>query len=73
MERVELKEFKHKGMKSTEDQSTTYVLTQSFIKQLTPAVKQCFFHACNKSYYLQWLSDADIILQFLRCLSNVTE
>ena len=48
-----LEEFNLKGMKSTEDLSTTYVLTQSFIKQLTIVVKQFFFQACNKSDYLQ--------------------
>ena len=50
----------------------TYVLIQSFIKQLTLAVKQCFLHACNKSDYLQLRPEAAIILQFLRCLGNVT-
>ena len=49
LEQVKLEEFNLKGMKSTEDQSTTYVLIQSFMKQLTLIVKQCFFHACNKS------------------------
>ena len=48
MEQVKLEEFNLKGMKSTEDQSTTYILIQSFIKQLTLVVKECFFHACNK-------------------------
>ena len=38
MKQVKLKEFNLKGMKSTEDQSTTYVLIQSFIKQLTNIV-----------------------------------
>ena len=49
LEQVKLEEFNLKGMKSTEDQSTTYVLIQSFMKQLILIVKQCFFHACNKS------------------------
>ena len=53
MEQVTLEEFILKDMKSTADQSTTYVLIQSFIKQLTLVVKQCFFHACNKSDHLQ--------------------
>ena len=53
LEQVNLEEFNLKGMKSTEDQSTTYVLIQSFTKQLTLIVKQCFFHACNKSDHLQ--------------------
>ena len=53
MEQVQLEEFNLKGMKSTEYQSTAYVLIQSFIKQLTLVVKQCFFHACNKSNHLQ--------------------
>ena len=39
MEQVKLEEFNLKGMKSTEDQSTTYVLIQSLIKQLTLVVK----------------------------------
>ena len=42
VEQVKLDKFNLKGMKSTEDQSTTYVLIQSFIKQLTLVVKQCF-------------------------------
>ena len=53
LDQVKLEEFNLKGMKSTEDQSTTYVLIQSFTKQLTLIVKQCFFHACNKSDHLQ--------------------
>ena len=53
MEQVKLEEFHLKGMKSTEDWPKTYVLIQSFIKQLTLLVKQCFFHACNKSDHLQ--------------------
>ena len=53
MELVQQEEFNLKGMKSTEDQSTTYVLIQSFMKQLTLAVKQCFFHACNKNDHLK--------------------
>ena len=73
MEQVKLEEFNLKGIKSTEDQSTTYVPIQSFIKQLTPVVKQCFFHACNESNHLQFHPEAAaIILQFLRCLGNVT-
>ena len=43
MEQVKLEEFNLKGMKSLEDYSTTYVLIQPFIQQLTLAVKQCFF------------------------------
>ena len=72
MEQVKLEEFNHKGTKSTEDQSTTYVMIQSFIKQLTLVVKQCFFHACNKSDHMQLRLEAAIMLQFLRCLGNVT-
>ena len=68
MEQVKLEEFNLKGMKSTEDLSTTYILIQSFIKQLTLVVQQCFFHACNKSDHLQLPPEAAIILQFLRCL-----
>ena len=64
MEQIKLEEFNLKEMTSTEDQSTTYVLLQSFIKQLTLVVKQCFFHACNKSDHLQLRPEATIILQF---------
>ena len=71
-EQVQLKEFNLKGIKSTEDQSITYVLIQSFIKQLTLVVKQCFFHACNNSDHLQLRPEVAIILQFLRCLGSVT-
>ena len=74
MEQVKLGEFNLKGMKSAEDLSTTstYVLIQSFIKQLTLPVKQCFFHACNKSDHLQLRPEAAIILQFFRCRGSVT-
>ena len=72
MEQVKLEECNLKGMKPTKDQSTTYVLIQSFIKQLTLVVKQCFFDACNKSDHLQLRPEAAIIVQFLRCLGNVT-
>ena len=72
MEQVKLDKFNFKGMKSTESQSTTYVLIQSFIKQLTLVVKQCFFYACNKSNHLQLRPEAAIMLEFLRCLGNVT-
>ena len=72
MEQVKLEEFKVKGMKSTEDYSTSYVLIQSFIKQLAPVVKQCFFHSCNKSDHLQLRPEVAIILQFLRYHGNVT-
>ena len=71
-EQVQLEEFNLKGMKFTEDQSTTYVLIQSFIKQLTLVVKQCFFHACNKNDHLKLRPEAAIILQLLRCVGNVT-
>ena len=49
MEQVKQEDFNLKGMKSTEDLSTIFVLIKSFIKQLTPVVQQCSFHACNKS------------------------
>ena len=62
MEQVKLEKFNLKGMKSTKDWSTTYALIQSFIKQLTLVVKQCFFHACNKSDYLQLRPESAIIL-----------
>ena len=62
MQQVQLEEFNLKGMKSREDQSTTYVLMQSFIKQLTLIVKQCFFHACNESDHLQLRPEAAIVL-----------
>ena len=64
MEQVKLEEFNLKGMKSTEDQFTTYVLIQSFIKQLTPVVKKCFFHACNKSGHLQLRSEPPLYSKF---------
>ena len=72
MEQIQLEEFNLKGMKSTEVQSTTYVLIQSFVKQLILVVRQYFFHACNKSDHLQLRPEAAIILQFLRYLGNVT-
>ena len=72
IEQVKLEEFNLKGMKSTADQSITYVLIQSFIKQLTLVLKQCFFHACNESDHRQLRPEAAIILQFLRCLGNMT-
>ena len=53
MEQVHQEEFNLKGIKFTDDQSTTYVLIQSFIRQLTLVVKKCFSHACNKSDHLQ--------------------
>ena len=64
MEQVQLEDFSLKGIKSTEDQFTTYVVIQSFIKKLTLVVKQCFFHAYNKSDHLQLHPDAAIILRF---------
>ena len=67
MEQVKLEEFNLKGMKFMED-----LLIQSFIKQLTLVVKQCFFHACSKSDHLQLRPEAAIILTFLCCLRNVT-
>ena len=72
MEQVKLEEFNLKGMKSAEDWSTNYVLIQSFIKQLTLVVNQCCFHACNKRVHLELRPEAAIMLQFLRCLGNVT-
>ena len=69
MEQVKLEEFNFKGMKSTEDESTTYVLIQSFIKKLTQVVKQCFFYACNKSDHLQLRPETAIILQFCVALA----
>ena len=61
MEQFKLEEFNLNGMKSTEDWSTAYVLIQSFIKHLTLVVKQCFFHACNKSDHLQLRPEAAIM------------
>ena len=72
MKQVKMELFNLKGMKSMQDWSTTYVLIQPFIEQLTLVVKQCFFHACNKSEHLQLRPEATIILQFLRCLDSVT-
>ena len=71
MEQVKLGEFNLKGMKPTEDESTTYVLIQSLIKQLTLVVKQYFIYACNKSDHLQLRPEAAIVLHFLSCLGNV--
>ena len=53
MEQVKLQEFSLKDMKSMEDQSTAYVLIQSFMEQLPLVVKQCLFQASNKSDHLQ--------------------
>ena len=50
----------------------TDTIIQSFTKQLTLVVKQCFFHACNESDDLQLRPEDAIILQFLLCLGNVT-
>ena len=69
MEQIKLEKLNLKVMKSTEDQSNTYVLIQSFIKQLTLLVKQCFFQACNKSDHLQLRPEATIILQILLALA----
>ena len=69
MEQVQLEEFNFKDMKSTNDQSTTYVLIQSFIKQLTLIAKQCFFHACNKSDYLQLRPEAQLYSNFCVALA----
>ena len=60
------------GHEIPKDQSTTYVLIQPFIQQLTLVVKQCFFHSSNKSDHNAIVPEAAIILQFLRCLGNVT-
>ena len=69
MKQVKLQEFNLKGMKSTEDQSTTYVLIQSFIKQLTPVVKQCSFHICNKSEHLQLRPEPPLYSNFCVALA----
>ena len=69
MEQVKLDKFNLKGMKSTEDQSTTYVLIQSFIKQLTLVVKQCFFYACNKSNCLQLRPELPLYSKFCIALA----
>ena len=53
-------------MRSTEDYPTTYVLIQSFIKQLTLVVKQ--FHACNKSDHLQLRPEPPLQSNF--CFDN---
>ena len=71
MEQVKLEEVKRHEIHGSLAHNL-YVLIQSFIKQLTPVVKQCFFHACNKSDHLQLRPEAAIILQYLRCLGNVT-
>ena len=72
IEQVKLEELSFKGMKSTEDQSTTYALIQSFRKHPTLVVKHCFFHACNKSDHPQLRPEAAITLQFLGRLGNAT-
>ena len=69
LEQVKLEEFNLKSMKSTEDQSTTYVLIQSFIKQLTLIVKQCFFHACDKSDQLQLRPEPPLYSNFCVALA----
>ena len=69
MEQVQLEEFNLKSMKSTENQSTTYALIQSFIKQLTLVVKQCFFHSCNKSDYLQLRPEVPLYSNFCVALA----
>ena len=72
MEQVKLQELSLKNMKSTEDYSITYGLIQSLREQLPLAVKQCLFHASNKSDHLQLRPEAAIILQVLSCLGDVT-
>ena len=69
MEQVQLEEFNLEGMKSTEDQSTTYALKRSFIKQLTLVVKQCFFHAYNKSDHLQLRPEPPLYSNFCLALA----
>ena len=72
MEQVKEQEFSLKNMKSTEDWSISYVLIQLFIEQFPLVVKQCLFHASNKSDHLQLRPEAAIILQFLSCPGDVT-
>ena len=43
MEQVKLQELSLKNMKSTEDESRTYVLIQSFIEQLPLVVNNVYF------------------------------
>ena len=63
MEQVKLQELSLKNMKSKEvHKSITYVLIQSFMEQLPLVVKQCLFHASNKSDHLQLRPEAAIIL-----------
>ena len=69
MEQVKQEDFNIKGMKSTEDQSTTYELIQSFIKQLTLVVKQFFFHACHKSDHLQLRPESPLYSNFCVALA----
>ena len=69
MEQVKREEFNLKGMKSTEDYSTTYALIQSFIKQLTLVVKQCFFHGCSKSEHLQLRPEPPLYSNFCVALA----
>ena len=72
MEQVKLQELNLKNMKSTEDQSITYVLLCMlcmlcyvlFIEQLPLVVKQCLFHASNKSDHLQLHPEAQLYSNF---------
>ena len=69
IEQVKLEQFNLNSMKSTEDQSTTYLRIQSFIKQLTLVVKQCFFHACNKSDHMQLRPEPPLYSNFCIALA----
>ena len=68
MEQVKLQELSLKNMKSTEDESITYVLIQSFIKQLPSVV---YFMPLIKVVNYNCDLTA-IILQFMSSLDDVT-
>ena len=63
IEQDKLQELHLKDIKIMADWSKTYVLTQSCVEQLFPAVKQCLFHASNSCEHLQLRPEATIILQ----------
>ena len=49
-----------------------YILIQLLKEQLSLVVTQCLFHASTTSHHAQLRSADAIILQFLRCLGDVT-
>ena len=59
-------------LKSTKNATITYMLIQLHMKQLPLVVAQYLFHASTTSDHAQLCPKDAIILQFLRCLGNVT-